>query len=362
MQAKTHFKILILLLVLPTFVLANNGSTKKKTTREKTITKTYDVNANATLKIESQFGNVDIITWDKNTIEFDIVIKVSGNNEEKVEEKLDGIDVSFSASSNLVSAKTSISKNKKNWWSWGKKMSLKPEINYVIKIPVTNNIDISNDYGNVTVDFLRGRAEINCDFGKITTKELMGKNNELNFDYTKGCYFEYIESGSINADFSSFTLAKTKEIKLNADYTKSNIEIAETINYNCDFKNLTVGKVNSITGNGDYLTLRLGDVYKNASIKSEFGSFKIERFSPKATNLDVESEYTGITIGYTEDSNFDFEIDLEFASLRNAEDFNIIKQRIESSEKYYLGHYGKVNSGSKITINSEFGSVNFKKQ
>ena len=190
--------------------------------------------------MSNKFGNVDITTWDKNTIEFDILIKVSGNDANKVEDRLERIDVEFSASSTMVSAITKIEKNSSNWWNWGKKMNLKLEIDYVIKLPITNAIDISNDFGSISVDTLEGVAKINCDHGRINTKELMADGNELNFDHTKDSYFEYINSGKINADFSSYTVAKTKNLSINADHTSGYVEAAENITYNCDFNSLKI--------------------------------------------------------------------------------------------------------------------------
>ena len=63
------------------------------------------------------------------------------------------------------------------------------EINYVIKLPITNSVDLSNDYGGINLEKLEGRATISCDYGKITTKELMAENNVLSFDYTSDSYF-----------------------------------------------------------------------------------------------------------------------------------------------------------------------------
>lgn len=363
MKQKIHYNLLLVLLLIPAFALATpKNADDKITTKERTIQKSFSVSKNATLKVDNSFGNIDIITWDKNTIEFDIIIRVSGNNEEKVEDRLNRIDVDFSATNDLVSAKTQIEKNKKNWWNWGGKMNLKLEINYVIKIPITNNVNLSNDYGNISVDTLEGHAKINCDYGKITTKELMSDNNDINFDYSKGCYFEYIKSGKINADYSSYTVAKAENLSINADYTKSVIEIAENVTYNCDYNSLIINKVNNVEGNGDYLTLRLGDVYKNVSVKSDFGSFKIDRIAPNAGNINIESDYTGITLGYDSGYNFNFDINLQYGSLRNTDDFNFIKKRVESSKKYYSGNYGSSNSQNSIRINSEYGSVSFKKQ
>ncbi|GGI57763.1 hypothetical protein [Winogradskyella haliclonae] len=363
MRQQIHYKLLAVLLLLPTFIFANSIMVNDDvTTRERIIQKSYNVDKNATLKVSNKFGNVDIITWDKNTIEFDVLIRVSGNDEDKVEDRLERIDVTFSATNNLVSAITKIEKNKSNWWNWGKKMNLKLEINYVIKIPITNSININNDFGNVNVDTLKGVAKINCDHGNITTKELMADGNELNFDHTKDCYFEYIKSGKINADFSSYTVAKTKDLNISADHTSGHIEAAENIVYNCDFKSLKVDNVNSITGNADHLTLRIGNVFKNASVKSDFGSVKIEKIASNAQNIEIDGEHAGISIGYDSAYNFNFNINLEHASLRNSDNFNFTKKKIDGSDKYYSGSYGTNNSQNFVKIDSEFGSVTFKKQ
>src|SRR5690606_38398151 len=100
---------------------------------------------------------------------------------------------------------------------------------------MSNSVDLSNDYGSINLDRLEGHAKINCDYGKITTKELMADNNLISFDYTNNSYFEYIKSGKINADYSSFTVAKTKDLDINADYTKSMVEIGENVSYTCDY-------------------------------------------------------------------------------------------------------------------------------
>jgi hypothetical protein len=361
MKLKTQFKLALLLLLMPFIALANTDLEATKATKERKIKKSFNVSSNATLKVNNSFGNLNVITWDENRIEFDITIKVSGNNAEKAQDRLDRIDVEFSASSDLVSAFTKIGKNEKNWWNWGKRMNLQFEINYIIKMPITNNVDLGNDYGSINLDKLEGVAIINCDYGKITTKELMGDNNIINFDYSSSCYFEYIKSGKITADYSGFTVSKTKDLNLNADYTKSIIEVSENVEYNCDYGSLKIDNINNLNGNGDYLTLRLGNVFKNASIKADYGSIRIARIAANTKNINIDAEFTGISIGYDAGYSFDFDIDLEYASLRESEGFSFINTEVESTERHYNGYHGNQNSGNLVKIKSEYGSVSFKK-
>ena len=363
MKTRLRYSIALVLLLIPALMIGSNSDGwRGKHTKEKTIKKEFTVNKDALLKVNNSFGNIDVVTYDGSTISIEVNIKTNSNDEDKAQKKLDDITVEFNGSSSLVEATTKFNKNKSNnWWNWGKNNNVNMEINYVIKLPITNSVDLNNDYGSINLDKLEGRASINCDYGQITTKELMADNNSLNFDYTNNSYFAYVKSGKISADYSSYTVGKTKNLQVNADYTKSTIEVAEDVDYNCDYGSFHVEKANNVRGNGDYLTLRLGDIYKNVGIKADYGSIEIKQMTANSGNVTIESDYAGITIGYSSGYNFSFDIDLEYASLRDKDDLEISKQRIESSNKYYAGYYGNANSGNLIKINSDYGSVSLKK-
>lgn len=359
MKTKLHFLVIFFFLSHLTF--AGTGWNGKHT-KEKTIKREFTVHRDALLKISNSYGNINIITYSGNTVSIEVNIKTNGNSLDKVQEKLDNINVDFQASSTMVSAKTIFDKNKSgSWWNWGRSTNVNMEINYLVKLPISNSVDLSNDYGSINLDRLDGHAKINCDYGKITTKELMADNNLISFDYTNNSYFEYIKSGKINADYSGFTVAKTKNLDINADYTKSVVEIAENVNYTCDYGSVTVEKANNVKGNGDYLTARFGEIYKNIQIVADYGSIKIDRMTTNAGNVSIDSDYTGVTIGYDSGYQFKFDIQLDYASLRGAEDFQFIKKKVDSNDKYYQGYHGDANTNNHIKITSDYGSVTFKR-
>ena len=96
-------------------------------------------------------------------------------------------------------------------------------------------------------------------------------------------------------------------------------------------------------------------------MKGDYGSLKINNLTDNAGDVNIESDYMKITIGFSSNYNFNFDIDLEHASLRGEDDLEITKQKIESGDKYYAGHYGNSSSGNMINISSDYGSVTFNK-
>ena len=361
---RTFYKLCFFLILMPTLLLASNETPKAaKHEKQKILKKSFNVNADATFNITSRYGNIDIITWDENRIDIQVTIKVEGNNEDKVNKKLAELDVAWQAAPHKVTAITSIEGNSASTSWWNKKLgdNVKIEVNYVVKMPITNNVKLFNDYGYINLDKLKGNAYIKCDYGKVTTKELMGTSNTIRLDYTKNSYFEFINNGTIEADYSEFTVAKVKDLNLEADYTTSIIEIAENVVYECDYGSLKIDNINNLDGNGDYLALRLGTVFKIANISSDYGSIKIDRLVSKTKTVDINSEFTGITIGFDTDFNFNFNIGIDFGTFREPEGFIYKVKNVGNIGKQYIGHHGDQNTENLVFIDSEYGSITFKK-
>lgn len=355
---KTKLTVLLLLMMAPAIMVANTTWPKGKYTKEKKIKKEFTVNADARLIIDNSYGNVNMVSWDENRVVIEVHVKTNGNDEERVQNKLDEIDVRFDGTMSMVSAKTTFSKSGgRSWWNSWKNNNVNMEVHYTIKLPVTNDIDISNDYGGISINRIEGNAKINCDYGKLTLGELMADNNYLDFDYTKNSTIGFMKSGRITADYSSFILERGGDIELNADYSKSEFGKIENLNYNCDYGSISTGETKDVMGRGDYLSAKIGVVHGTLNIDADYGSIRIDEMSSDAGDLVIQSDYTGIKIGYNPAYEFTFNIKLEYAGLSGKEDLTIMKERKESTDKYYEGYYGSATSRNNININSEYGGV-----
>ena len=343
-------------MVAPFLMMANPEKKKWDHEKTKTIKKEFDVNADALLSIKNKYGNVDVISWDQNRVEIEVRITVSGNNESKVIERLSKINVNFQNSRSEVSAKTNFETGSRNWYNSNNKMNY--QIDYKVKVPVTNSVDLTNDYGTITLNEIKGKAEINCDYGKILIGRLYHSNNSVNIDYTSDSEIELMNGGSINADYSKFSVEKAKNIELNADYTDSEFVHIEDLNFVCDYGEIKVGQANNIDGNGDYLNMRFGTIFKSLNIAADYGSIKVEKIMKGFKMIDVHSDYAGIKIGLDKDISFDFVAKLSYGDFDyDGEGINYAKKVVKSQSKYYEGYVNQKNSGSKINISTEYGGI-----
>jgi len=354
------FKFLVILALVPILGFTSDNP-KGKYEKSTTIKKEFKVSPNALLKIRNKYGNVDIASWSKNVISIEVVITVNGSNEESVERKLKDIYVEFDATSNEVSAKTIIERSSRNWSWWGRNKRLNYKINYTVKMPITNNLNLTNDYGAITLDKLKGQSTINCDYGRFDIGELQNEKNKINADYVSSSNISFVNNATINTNYSKISIDKSNNINLSADYTTMQFGKVDNLKYSCDYGSLKADNVVSIVGNGDYISIKIGTLSDMLDIKADYGSLKVDKVLKSFKSISVNTDYTsGMRFGFEKNSAFDFIVKLEYAGFKyNDMALDFHKKIVKSTSKYYEGFYGKQNSGSTVNINVEYGSVSF---
>lgn len=352
---KTMYKKLLLLLFIPGVLMA---SEKKKWAHEetKTVTKEYDVNSDAVLNISNRYGNVDIASWDENRVSIKVTITVKGKKESKVLDRLDQINIEFDGSRSEVTAKTKIGKS--NSWGWGNNNNLSMEINYLVKMPVSNSLNVSNDYGAIFLDDLDGSANISCDYGKINIGELRNMRNNINMDYTNKSTIEFMKNGDINADYSTLHVEKGGNMDLNADYSHMSFGEINSLEFNSDYGDLKVESVEKIDGNSDYMHLSIGSLGVLGSFNSDYGSIKIKKVSKDISNLTIKTSYANIKLGIEDGANFDFAAEMSYSGFSHGDGFTFNKQIEKNTSKYYEGYFGSANSGNMIKLETSYGGIN----
>ena len=356
---KYLYKITLLLLFLPLAVIANDS--KKKHEKSRVITKEFSVNADAKLSLNNRYGNLNITTWNKNRVEIEVTITVKGDDMDDVVERLNTIDVVFNASKSLVQAETIFEKKKSSWSWWKKSKNMNYQINYVVKMPKSNSVDLDNDYGSIYLTDLDGKADINCDYGKISVGDLSAVENNINLDYCSNSSITYMKRGNVNVDYSKITVDETEKVNVNADYSTVKLGKTGNVDFNSDYGSITINDADDVNGNSDYASMRIGTIRKNLNINTDYGSISVKNLAKGFETVDIDGEYAGIKIGVAPGAVFNFEIDLQYAGFsRDNDNIEFYKSISKSTKKYYEGKYGKGNTNSKIKIRSQYGGVSIR--
>ncbi|KGO93560.1 hypothetical protein [Flavobacterium subsaxonicum] len=342
--------VILLLFLIPGVTMA--GIVKGKYTKEKKINKSFSVNSTAGLTVSNKYGNIYITTWDEDKTAIDVVVTVSGNDEDEVNKRLNSIDVDFNATAALVNAKTLIGNFK------GKRISM--EINYTIKIPKRGTLGLANQYGGIMLGKINGGVNINCQYGSLDIEELNAENNNIDIQYCSTSKIGYIKAGNFKAQYSNINIAKTGKLILNADYTPFRVGIAEDINYKVDYGDIKIDSGDKINGASNYTVVRVGRVSNVINLTSNYGDISITNLEKSAKNVAINTSYGSASVKYDADATFDFEFYLDYAGLSGKDGLKFTEKTEKNTSSHYKGYY-RSTGGTRIYIKSEYGGITLRK-
>lgn len=351
---KKHYNILILFILIPFLGFSNDDNF---ITKQKNIKKTYIVNSNAGIDIDNKYGNITVSTWDEDKIDLDITIKVTGGNENWVNERLNSIDVDITALKSLVSAITSIGHSSVK--SKGSSNSF--EINYVIRIPKNGIVKLNNKYGNITTSGLESTTDISCKYGKVILGKLNGSNNKIHIEYCQNSSIDYIKTGSIEARYSGLKINESGNINLDTSYTDLVMSEGKQIKYDCNYGNFKLQKINSVIGEGNYLTISIAEISNNINLNTNYSKINIGTITDKANNVNINCGYSDVSLGYDTNYAFDFDINTKYGNIKKDGSLDISISENKSNIKRVSG-FNKKKGENKIIVNSNYGNVTLTKK
>jgi len=344
--------LIALLVALPTLAGNGDGDCKKgKYTKEKKISKAYIVNNNAGLSVDNQFGSIYVTTWDEDKTQIEVVIKVSGNNEDKVNKRLETIDVDIEATKSLVGAKTRIGNMSGN--------NLSMEINYTIKIPKKGSIDLANQYGSIITGKIYGKAAIDIQYGDLNIDELNYETNTIKMQYSRSGKINFIKNGDIKAEYSGFNLGRAGSLIVKSQYTGINIGEVGDISYKTEYGDIKIDKAGSATGTGDYSAMHFGNISSQINVTANYGDVRVGGLGSGVKHAVINASYTNVAVNYSEGTPFDFEFSLEYGSLRGATGFKFTEKSEKDNQAYYKGYYIKPGV-NRMYIKNEYGDITLK--
>lgn len=307
-----------------------NIGTFDKVEKKKIISKSFAVKSDDKLVISNQYGDVTINTWAKNEIKVDVEIKATDRSEEAAQELLESVTITDTKQADLISFITTIKRNSNSWWSSTGGNGHGIRINYIIYMPSKNPLDIVNKYGSITIPDFSGPLNVVSSYGSFNGKNLTNAGN------------------SVKVSYGSAVIEKLKAGKLEVSYGSVKLANAEKLNAYVRYSSGSVSKLS-------------GDSHINLKYS---GSFKINEIDQDVKNLNINSSYSTILLGFDPVSNFDFDITTSYANFVQNNKVVILKMTPEESNKNwsatknYIGRYGK-GSDSKVVIQSKYGSVKF---
>jgi hypothetical protein len=349
----------IIVFMIPLFAVAQFTETKQ-------INKRFKVTPETRIEITNKYGKIKINTWDKDSIIFDIKIKVEDKKLSKLEKALDEVDFDFINSQHFVIVRTKVGENRSgiekeivNFKESVFQSDSKMDIDYTVWMPKTNQLKVENKFGDVYIDDYLGDIEIILSNGNLKSHDFEGKANlKLSFaDAT----INQMKTGRLDCNYSEIYIKKADKIQIASK--SSEFEIIEIKDLNIDSRRdkFRIQMIDNLDARGSFTNYRITELTDNLNIKTEYGDLDIEKVAPDYKSIYIESKSTDMNLYFNEKSEFGFDITHTKSQTNFCRKMNVKKEEIldEKEKKIQLtGNFGNDTEATKLFINASGGGIN----
>ncbi|HEX7845045.1 MAG TPA: hypothetical protein VF476_04530 [Chitinophagaceae bacterium] len=281
--------------------------------KTKSYSKSYSLASSDKISLNNQFGEMKLVTWEKNEIKVDVTIIGKSDEEPRAQEIVDRISIADGKDGNTVYFKTKFADDKKTSKDDGKKHRNEGmEINYLVYLPSGNSLDAENQFGKMIIPDYRGEAQLESKFGSLTAGKISNAKS-ISVEFGKADV-AHMNGGKLTIKFSSGTVNKLSgDVKSSLEYSKVKLDLdndVKSLDINNSFSDVYLD-VNTNFSASYNISTSHGEFSNKTSfaIKDE-GSNDDNRYGPRfnktysgtsgsgAAKVKVSSSFGQTTVGH----------------------------------------------------------------
>lgn len=325
----------------------------------KTINREFSTSADGTTALYNKYGNVNVKTWQNNTVKIDVTIIVNAKSQREAEETFKNINVNFTNTWGYVKVETMIAEGMSygNWWPT-KTCGDDFKINYDVWIPISNQLDLKNKYGNAWVAALKGKLIAEIKYGDLRV-ETVSNDVELNLGCGKA-WFARVNNLSGQASYSGLNVVEANDIQLDTKYSETKVDKANNLRITSKYDDFNFGNIEELRLQTKYANLRstslrsayitalysdldLAAVHDAVDADVCYGTLAIDALGRNFTNVNVVGKYTVVTVAVERGAAYRFDAEVNYADA-HVPNAATVKNRSDSAHREavqgYLGNEG----------------------
>lgn len=268
----------------------------------KKINRAFSTNAKGMTALYNKYGQVKVQTWNDNAVKMDIVITVNAGNQREADEMFKQIQVNFTSTNGYVKAETVIGQT--SWWT---PRCDNFKIDYEVMMPVGNQLDLKNRYGNAFVGNLDGKLLAEIKYGDLRAENVRA-DAELYLSYGKA-FISGVQNLNGQLSYGELRLNEAKEVQFDSKYSDISIERAVALRVTSKYDDFELGNIDDLrlqtkysdvklkTVRAAYITaqysdLKIGYISESLDAGQTYGSLQLDMLPKNFRDINLEGKYT----------------------------------------------------------------------
>lgn len=272
------------------------------------IVRNFKISAKSSVEVYNKYGKVHIRTWEKDSVRFEVDLRIQTSNAEKLNKLKSQISFDFTNTNYYITAKTTFAKSGGVFSDVVETFvpSNEVSINYIIYIPKTTTLKVENKFGDVYIDDFQGNFVLSLSNGNLKANYLAG-NTSIKLISANGVIYQ-IDKGKIEVSYSDLEVKEAGKVDIDSRSSVVNLNKAESIKVYSRRDKYIIDDIQRISGDGDFTTVKIAKLNQELNMAMKYGGLTIDEISNKFSLINIVSAYTDIDLVFERTASYNLDI------------------------------------------------------
>ncbi|MFC2113222.1 hypothetical protein ACFLTA_08145 [Bacteroidota bacterium] len=301
------YAVLIILMAAGMYVRAQTYSDSQK------IVRTFSAGSETRLELSNKYGTVHIIPWKKDSVHIEIDLFIKSSSTSKLEKLKKNVNFEFNDTKYYITANTIFGSKGGNFFSDLKDLgsTIIPSknevtIDYTVHVPSSININITNKYGDIYIDDMKGSVSVNLSNGDIKANALTGESN-ISINFGNGLINE-LNNSRLNIAYADIEIQKAGQLNIESKSSTIRIREVDILKTYSNRDKYSVGRINNLFGESWFSNIWLSKINEEINYNPKYGALKVDSIPDDFSFININTEFTDLNLVFNKTASYQLEI------------------------------------------------------
>lgn len=362
-----RFKVMLCLSILLGGMGNVYGSAPKREFT-KTVSREFGTTSNGVTALYNKYGKVNVNTWQNNSVKIEITIVVNANNQQGADKMFDRIKFNFISTAGYVKSETVIEQGN-DWWL-SESVCQDFKINYEVWMPIGNQLDLKNRYGNSSIGPLNNKLTAEIKYGDLRT-DAISADADLNIAYGKANMvrvknlFGSVSYGGINvvdaqdiqldSKYSALSTDQAGIVRVTSKYDEFDLGSIAELRLQSKYSGLKLQQARSVYITCQYTDLVVNTVLEVLDADMSYGNLTLGALSKGFNNVNINARYTDVKMTAERGASYRFNTEGSYMEMHYPSAATIRRRDDAGHTESVAGYLGDANAKGMVKVKMSYG-------
>ncbi len=279
----------------------------------KRIIRTFPTGPETRLDLSNKYGTVHIIPWKKDSVKITVDLTLKSSSLSKLEKLKKNVQFEFTGTRYYIVANSIFGTGGWNFFSDLRDLSgtiipskNEVKIDYTVQLPSGMNINITNKYGDIYIDDIKGSVNVNLSNGDIKANSLRGESS-INLNFGNGMINE-LGNAKLNVAYADLEIGSAGQLNIESKSSKIRIQEVGILKTLSKRDKYTVSRIDNLFGESWFSDIWLYRMDEEINFNPKYGILKVDSIPDRFSFININTEFTDLNLVFSRTASYQLEI------------------------------------------------------